>query len=117
MRSSQLLYCASTLLVCTRHGLVALSCLQPCASVAWLPIALPLSCACEKHAKCHQCVLIAHLGAGAAGCPAVVVASCWQCCSGLQPAVGLLQGLLVASLALLGLLGPVGPVGRLLGHF
>ena len=117
MRSSRLLWCGGTLLACTRRGLVALSCLQLCASVAWFTIALPLGRACEKHVKCYQCVLVAHLGAGAAGCPGVVVAGCQQCRSGLQPAVGLPQGLLVASLALLGLLSLVGLVGRLLGPF
>ena len=77
MHSSWLLWCKGTLLTCTRRGLVALPCLQPCASVVWFPIALPLNHACDKRVECCQYVLAAHLGVGAAGCPGMVVAGCW----------------------------------------
>ena len=55
-----------------------------------------------KAVVCFQCTLVAHLNMGAASCPQVVVACCWLCCFGLQLAIKLPWGLLVAYLALLG---------------
>ena len=55
-----------------------------------------LNCACEQHGECCQCILAAHLGTKAASCSGMVVASCQYCHPGLQLAVELPQGLLVA---------------------
>ena len=63
-------------LACVGRVLSAVICLGPCAAVAWPLVALLPSCTHEMLMPSFQPFLVVYLGARAAGCCGVVVASC-----------------------------------------